>query len=230
MIKHSLFFIVAGGLVFTSAYCNTEIKAPEGPFVSLLRTTFSGQAVSVNVKKVSVKEKVYNFQVPDLGRYQERTPATTPSQSEPINVTVFPSFDQIGNESSTTSNSLNSAPFDMPDNEFKELNTSPYALSPINSAKSTKSNLPNSFDSLPIEYKQSDQERSYPSEWASPFSNQQLHSNNAFNMTNPRNPRQNQGFITNKKNQPSPMMGMPFSNQMPHWPLGNSQNSNTGYN
>jgi len=224
MIVRSFFVLISGLLYLTNGYCSTEIKPPEGPFFSLLRATFTEKKLNANhfeLETTKAKQKVYNFQVPDLGRYQERTPATVPLVHEERGQSNISVFKDIKEQNLSEVNVFEPSALQKQTNNLKELSHSPYSDQFGRTPKITK---PSSFDSLPIDNRPFESESSYPSEWAQ--SNPMLEQKRGQfkRMQSPRGQR----FIPNFQQQQAPMMGLPFPNQMPLWPMGN--NSNSGYN
>ncbi len=212
MIKNRYLIILVCLSFSNISYGRTEVKPPDGPFNSMLRATFKLDSSTLLINEVD--EKKYNFQVPDLGRYQERSPKNQ------IEVLQEPLLEKRGNDNNMVWNGsdqqMNNQVIRFDPNAFtpapSNLNSK---LMPFPSRKNIqyKTQLPlrpenKSFDAMPIGFGSSDDVNSYPPEWANsiPFNSAQ-----------------------NYQNQGQPMMGMPFPvpSQMPIRPLNN--NSNSGY-
>ncbi len=218
MIKHNLLFVISCLLFLNSAYSSTEVKAPEGPFISQLRATFSlSPEQGFIAKKAAVKEKVYNFQVPDLGRYQERSSPASVSFEEKPTENAF-SFEQddmfkpIFDESAFSHSSTDKSPSQI----------SPYAaVHNQNFLQQPKQKM--SFDAMPISSNPVSDLSSYPAEWSqlNPLGSfEGAHQRGVNNMATPNN-----NFRQNTNS-----MRMPFSMQRPHQPAQPmNNNSNYGY-
>ncbi len=200
MIKKRFLFLIVCMFFASASYSRTEVKPPAGPFKSLLRETFKLDLPELD------EDKQYNFQVPDLGRYQERSPDSSLDiiSREPVSKgTANPDTLWFDTQSYRKEQNISFDP-----NAFI-----PDANNPVPPRTNSHMEMPPvmSFDSMPIGYGQVSDVDSYPPEWANSL---------PFNSVNPV-PKQN--------NQNQPMMGMPFPSpsRMPMWPLNNY--SNSGY-
>lgn len=218
MIKTRLLIFLNCLLLTHSVYSSTEVKPPSGPFVSMLRATFSDSksimtpSTSILKATIETEEKEYNFEVPDLGRYSERPNNVSSDTYHDMNTSkafeTIPLIDSDKNKQVIYENVFDSLAIE------KKNQKNPFTSS-VNATSQATSPTPNqSFDNLPIARPQNGENGFYPPEWAQP------------NPLRPLNRAPQNNSNTNFFN-PNSMRGMPFANQMPPWNSGNQ--TNNGY-
>lgn len=217
MIKINFSLLISCLLFSHLVYSSTEVRPPDGPFVSMLRITVVGEPLTGVNKALETEEIEYKFEVPDLGRYSEKKPEIKAEGYNFLDIKPsieLPSTSQYSqvNKAPIQPNVFNQLPIQ---NEFKSSEPAtptdmPSKLRPVD----TKHHINLSFDELPITATQDKDSQFYPSEWAQP---------------NPLRPLNRMPKNNNNANffNPNSMMGMPFSNQMPVWNSGNQ--TNNGY-
>ncbi len=201
--------VLMGCLLATVAFAKTEVKPPLGPFKSQLRVTFNlDEVVTTTLSSHQIDdEKKYNFGVPDLGRYQERSPddvfiepAPTPIAIIGRTLGVVPQEFDMGEQNTVMPNAIN--PFQVIGDELpNERPQLPHKMGFDEMAISA----PNDFSNGDTGF--------YPPEWAQPNPFRLQHNMARNNQKNQQfeQPQFNQNaFNTSNEN----MMGMPMPNQI----------------
>lgn len=224
MIKR-YFLIALNCLLFSnSVYGATEVKPPEGPFVSQLRATFSLLSDNVlNAKNAVIKEKKYIFQVPDLGRYQERAPATVLIQKPFTSPSVFTQENAMGMADKTFKPEFDRSAFAYSTQQNNVLQNSPYSMPVQNQRQQAAEKM--SFDAMPIsDNTQNDPINSYPAEWSqlSPLNRGQSGQRQDHGVANHGF---NEFVMPDKFDQNAYPIGQPFSNPR----LNERMNNNSTY-
>lgn len=224
MIRRYFLLIISCLLTSNSVYGATEVKPPEGPFISQLRATFSiDRGNGLNEKNAVIKEKKYNFQVPDLGRYQERSPATVMINKPEVNASVFNQGQAVGIADRPFKPEFDSSAFDYSASQNNQTQNSPFSVPFQNQRQQSSEKM--SFDAMPInENTESHLISSYPSEWS------QLNPLNIVQESQGQGAMKNQFnefSIQNKSHQNAYPIAQPFSNPRVNEPMNN--NSNYGY-
>ena len=199
-------------LLTHTVYGSTEVKPPSGPFVSMLRTTFSVSQSITNSSTPVIKAtletegKKYNFAVPDLGRYSEKSNNTFPDIYQDMNTSARIKKSSLNNSQKIKKNRYSNTFDSLPIEKQPQENPFGSKLNVTSAAKSPTSNQ--SFDNLPIVRPQYVESGFYPPEWALP---------------NPLKPPNRAPQNESNRNifNPNSMRSMPFSNQMPPWNAGN---------
>jgi len=214
MIKIRLSLLLSCLIFSQLLYASTEIKPPSGPFISMLRSTFSKVTSNVKLIEKSVTDEIeYHFEVPDLGRYSEKH-NKKPEEFEFLDIKTLPN--KLSNYSQTQRRkpAFQSNAFDRLPIEKKGdvTSVSPYELPNRKLPLGNKKPLSHSFDELPIMVQQRDESVFYPPEWAQP---------NPLRGYN-RVPQNNANKSFNQNNS---MMQVPVPMQMLPWTSGNQMNN-----
>lgn len=218
MMKINIFIFFNCLLFSQLVYSNTEIKPPNGPFISMLRLTFLEDAIGSKTNDAFDTEEIeYKFEVPDLGRYSEKPNDYKLEEFEFLNIKPTLDYEPNGN-----------VEFPPVKKQMPQLNhfdqrplVNHIKPPPTTSAFSSENRtIPievtgQGFDDLPLTAPQNDEQDFYPPEWAQP---------NPLRPLNrlPQNNSNNSFYNSTSNNS---MMGMPFSEQMMPWLSGNQNNN-----